>query len=78
MSKNKTYPAGTLADGAEFEIVRLEDQYRNLKIKRSNDCGTYIAGERLIKDGDNEKWVPLQRGYCISGGTEVRIKYREK
>jgi hypothetical protein len=73
--KGRETSLGFLPDKTRFEIVGLEDNFRNLVLVRANDSGCLIKGEHRTKNGDIESWSPLGINYVISCGTQVRVIY---
>ena len=59
--------------GQKFRIPGLENTYRNLSLKKVNDCSAQLAGQRSIEISGAKKWVDIPVGYTISPYTEVEI-----
>lgn len=67
-TKNKITYLSNLPLKSSFEIVGLEDYYRNLVLIHSNESGCLIRGETL----EDEVWKKLPFNYIVSTSTRVR------
>jgi hypothetical protein len=63
-------PIRSLPDGASFKFADIkEGRFKNLKVLRCTDGGTYISGFR--SNGDD--WTPLGAAHQVSNETQVQI-----
>lgn len=67
MALSKIVSLGWLNKGDSFEIVSLENSFKNLIVKRTSDCSVSIEGDKF----DGETWAAI-RNYAVSCGTPVR------
>ena len=64
--KKREIPLDLLQEGDYFEIVGLENTFKDLCVKRTTDCSILVEGNKL-EDGT---WIPL-KSYNISLKTPV-------
>jgi hypothetical protein len=59
--------------GQKFKIPGLDNTYRNLALKKANDCSAQLTGQRNIEISGVKRWVDIPMGYTVSPYTEVEI-----
>lgn len=68
MNKNKSVPVSFLNPGDKFKFANFSN-YRNCKVKRNSDSGTWCSGE--VRQEKDQAWKLLPLGYVISNSSEV-------
>lgn len=59
--------------GQKFRIPGLDNSYRNLSLKRNNDCSAQISGQRCMEISGSKKWLDIPSGFTISPYTVVEL-----
>lgn len=62
-----------LHKGQKFKIPGLDNTYRNLALKKVNDCSAQLTGQRNIEISGVKRWTDIPMGYTVSPYTEVEI-----